>query len=237
MRHFYNMSRAAAASTLLAALTGCGDIGYQVHPGPDNSIGPPSVPQPATPPAPPEPSPPPPAPTLVPPLSTDVVDLTDGRAIGTSHWPDPRTDGSPIGRFTCVFRPPQALAFRAHLSILVNNELQKIPLYLGASRQPPTHCFYAVHTHDASGRIHVTPAAPETFTLGDLFEIWGQPLSNTNVAGFVGMPIEIFVTDAGTTVKVEDYDWASIELRPHREITIGIGTPLTEIPNFIWTDD
>jgi hypothetical protein len=110
-------------------------------------------------------------------------------------------------------------------------------LYLGAHRTPLTHCFYAIHTHDHSGRIHVTPAAPGTFTLGELFQIWGQPLTNTNVAGITGLPIEIFVTDGSTTIKVEDYDWANIELRPHREITIAIGEPLREIPNFDWIDD
>ena len=231
MRHFYNIGCVAAATTILMSLTGCGDIGYV--PGAD---GPPmGVPQPATPPAPPEPPPPPPPPA-VPPLSPTVVDLTDGPAIGTARWPDPQTDGSPIGRFTCVFRPSSELSFHAHLSILVNNELQKVPLYLGASRQPPTHCFYAIHTHDASGRIHVTPAAPDTFTLGELFEIWGQPLSSTNVAGITGLPVEIFVTDDGMTFKVEDTDWAGIELLPHREITIALGEPLREIPNFTWTD-
>ena len=235
MRHFYNIGTLAAASALLASLTGCGDIGYGVNPGADISAAPPSVPAPPTPP----PPPPPPPPPAVPPLSPTVVDLTDGHEVGTRRWPDPRTriDGTPIGRFTCVFNPPQALAFHAHLSILVNNELQAIPLYLGAHRTPLTHCFYAIHTHDHSGRIHVTPAAPGIFTLGELFQIWGQPLTNTNVAGITGLPIEIFVTDNGTTIKVEDYDWANIELRPFREITIGIGTPLTEIPNFTWTED
>jgi hypothetical protein len=232
MRQFYNAGCVAAATAMLVSLMGCGDIGYHVIPGDDASAPPPSVPQPATPPAPPTP---PPAPS-VPPLSPTIDDLTDGHAVGTTRWPDPQTDGSPIGRFTCVFRPPQSLAFRAHLSILVNNEPQKIPLYLGASRQPPTHCFYAIHTHDASGRIHVTPQAPGTFTLGELFEIWGQPLTNTNVAGIEGLPVEVYVTDDGTTVKVEDTDWAAIELKPHREITIELGTPLVEIPNFTWTD-
>jgi len=237
MAHSFNAARAAAVSAALVALTGCGDIGYQVNPGQDISAGtPPATPAPA--PAPPPAPPPAPVPTpSVPPLAPEVIDLTDGHPVGTPRWPDPQTDGSPIGRFNCVINPPQALEFRAHLSILVNNEPQRVPLYLGASRQPPTHCFYAIHTHDASGRIHVTPAAPGTFTLGDLFEIWRQPLSNTNIAGITGLPIEIFVTDDGTTVKVEDYDWSAIELRPHREITIAIGTPLAEVPNFDWIDD
>lgn len=233
MSHFYNMGRTAAATAMLIALTGCGDIGYQIHPGEDMSGPPPSVPEPATP---PEPSPPPAPTPSVPPLSTTIEDLSDGHEVGTRRWGDPQTDGSPIGRFNCVFNPPQALAFRAHLSILVNNELQVIPWYLGASRQPPTHCFYVAHTHDSTGRIHVTPAAPGPVTLGDVFEIWRQPLTSTNVAGITGLPVEVFVTDDGVTVKVEDYDWAAIELKPHREITIALGTPLVEIPNFTWTD-
>lgn len=237
MTHFYNVGRLATATAMLVALTGCGDIGYQINPGGDSIGPPPSVPEPANP---PDPSPPPPSvppSPSVPPLSTTIIDLSDGHEVGTRRWGDPQTDGSPIGgRFNCVFNPPRAYSFRAHLSILVNNELQVIPWYLGASRQPPTHCFYVTHTHDSTGRIHVTPAAPATVTLGDLFEIWGQPLTNTNVAGITGLPVEVFVTDEGVTVKVEDYDWANIELRPHREITIALGTPLIEIPNFTWTD-
>jgi hypothetical protein len=235
MRHFYNAGRLAATSAILVNLSACGDIGYAVNPGGVSSAPPPSIPAPVTAP-PPSPAPPPPPPPATPPLSPTVIDLSDGQAVGTNHWSNPQTDGAPISRFSCVINPPQALAFRAHLSILVNNEPLKIPQYLGASTQPPTHCFYAVHTHDASGRIHVTPAAPGVFTLGDLFEIWGQPLTNSNVAGISGLPVEVYVTDDGTSTQVEDTDWANIQLKPHREITIELGTPLTAIPNFTWTD-
>jgi hypothetical protein len=69
-----------------------------------------------------------------------------------------------------------------------------------------------------------------------LFQIWGQPLTNTNVAGVTGLPVEIFVTDNGTTTKIDDADWANIELKDRREITIALGTSLAEIPNFTWTD-
>jgi hypothetical protein len=244
MSHFSDAARAATATVMLATLTGCGDIGYQTNAAPDSSSPAPSVPAPAATPAPapapvpaPAPAPaPPPPPPATPPLSTTIQDLSDGHSVGSNRWPSPQTDGAPIGRFNCVINPPQSLAFYAHLSILVNNEPQKIPTYLGASRQPPTHCFYAIHTHDSSGKIHVTPAAPGIFTLGELFEIWGQPLTNTNVAGVTGLPVEIYVTDNGTSTKVEDSDWSSIELRDHREITIGLGTPLIEIPNFTWAD-
>jgi hypothetical protein len=235
----YSSAARIATSAMLATLVGCGDIGFVpgVGSAPELVATPPSVDSPAPAPTPaPAPPPPPPLPPAVPPLSTDVQDITDGHAIGNDRWPNPQTDGAPIGRFSCVINPPQSLAFYAHLSILVNNEPQKIPKYLGASAQPPTHCFYAIHTHDSSGKIHVTPAAAGTFTLGELFEIWGQPLTNTNVAGVSGLPVEIYVTDNGVATKVEDTEWRNIELKSHREITIALGTPLAEIPNFTWTD-
>lgn len=242
MGSFSKVASSAMVTAVLVSLTGCGGdgAGPDYEPGrnaPPNPVIPaPPEPPPVDPPAPPEPPPPLPPPPSVPPVSTIEQDITDGRQVGVDHWADPRTDGSPIGGFNCVINPPQPLSFHAHLSILVNNEPLTIPRYLGASRQPPTHCFYAIHTHDESGKIHVTPAAPGTFTLGQLFQIWGQPLTNTNVAGFSGLPVEIFVTDNGIVTRVEEADWSSIELRDHREITIGLGTPVAEIPNFVWGD-
>jgi len=165
-----------------------------------------------------------------------VQDITDGHAIGANRWANPETDGSAIGSFNCTVNPPQTFELHAHLSILMNNEPQKIPLYLGAAPAGVTHCFYTIHTHDDSGKIHVTPTAAGTFTLGQLFQIWGQPLSSSNVAGVSGLPVEVYVTDNGTVTKVEEADWANIELMSHREITIELGTPTTEIPNFTWSD-
>jgi hypothetical protein len=229
MSNFSNVARSAMVTALLAGLTGCGGGGGSDSPPPPSSNPPAPAPVPAPPPAPP-PSP------AVPPVSTTVQDISDGRKIGVDRWPDPRTDGTPRAGFNCVVNPPQTVSYFAHLSIMVNNELQAIPNRLGAAPAGGTHCFYPIHTDDASGRIHVVSATAGTFTLGQLFQIWGQPLSNTNVAGVSGLPVEVFVTDNGTVVKVEEADWANIELRSHREITIELGTPTVEIPNFTWAD-
>lgn len=228
MSNFSNVARSAMITALLVSLTGCGGGGGSDSPQQSNP--PPPAPAPTPPPAPPPASP-------TPPVSSTVQDLTDGHKVGADRWPNPQTDGSPIGEFTCVVNPPQTFELHAHLSILVNNEPQAIPHYLGAAPAGDTHCFYQIHADDSSGRIHVTPAAAgSTYTLGQLFEIWGQPLTNTNVAGIEGLPIEVYVTDNGTVTKVEDTEWSSIELKSHREITIEAGTPLEEIPNFTWTD-
>ena len=47
------------------------------------------------------------------------------------------------------------------------------------------------------------------------------------------MPVSVYVTDNGTVTEAGD-NWQNIELTSHREITIAVGTPITEIPNFTW---
>lgn len=228
MRKLHRGEIAAISVLLATSLAACGGGGSS--PPPASTTPPPAV----TPP--PPPPPPPPAAVVVPPISATVQDITAGPHIGSNRWPNPETTGAAIGDFNCIVNPPQTFELHAHLSILVNNEPQTIPQYLGAAPEANTHCFYTIHTHDASGKIHVTPSAAGTFTLGQLFTIWGQPLTSSNVAGISGLPVEIFVTDNGTVTKVEEADWANIELKSHREITIGLGTTVAEIPNFTWSD-
>ncbi len=38
-------------------------------------------------------------------------------------------------------------------------------------------CLYWVHTHDASGVIHIESPVKSNFTLGQFFDIWGPDLS------------------------------------------------------------
>lgn len=229
MSNFPTVARSAMITALLVGLTGCGGGG-----GSDPQQSNPPPPAPAPTPPPPPPPPPPASPT--PPISSTVQDLSAVDEIGVAHWGDPRTDGSTIAGYTCVVNPPDTVSYYSHVTILVNNEPQRIPNRVGASQTGQTHCFYPIHTDDATGRIHIESATSGTFTLGQLFEIWGQPLTNTNVAGVTGLPVEIFVTDGTTVTQVADTDWSSIELTDRREITIGLGTPVAEIPNYTWTD-
>src|SRR6185503_2404777 len=137
-----NISTVALVSALLVGVAGCGGGGGGSNSPPVG--GNPPAPAPA-----PPPPPPPPAPVVVvPPVSATVQDITDGHAVGTARWSDPQTDGAAIGDFSCILNPPQTFEVYAHLSILVNNEPQRIPPRLGASPQGLTHCFYTIHTHD-----------------------------------------------------------------------------------------
>jgi hypothetical protein len=221
------------ALTAAATLAACGGGGGGSSPPPSSSPPPTTTP----PPPPPAPAPPPPSGgSVLPPLSATVQDITDNHRIGEPHFSDPQTDGAAIGSYTCVVNPPQTYHVHSHLSIIQNNEVFAVPQYIGAAQSGNTHCFYPIHTHDQSGKIHVESTAPGTFTLGNLFEIWQQPLTDSNVLGISGLPIEIFVTDNGTVTKVEAADWKNIELKDHREVTISLGTEVTEIPNVTWND-
>jgi len=136
-----------------------------------------------------------------------------------------------------------------HLSIILNGEDRPLPwnpndpavlaipsdLGIVNAADGTRQCIYSLHTHDNSGMLHVEAPVPGTFTLGQFFDIWGQPLTPTNVAGLVDMPIVVYLTEAdGTTTIVPDH-WQDIELTSHRNITIQVGSPIKEIPNFTWT--
>jgi hypothetical protein len=177
----------------------------------------------------------------VPPLSSTVVDISAGQRIGAIQWENGNTDdgadGTPMNGMECVLNMPDEYHVHTYVAVIVNGDLKAIPQNIGiVSRQPEPRCFYPIHTHDGSGKIHIESSGPGTFTLGHLFDIWGQPLNSTNVAGLTGMPVEVFVADNGVVTKVED-NWDDIELTSKRLINIVVGTPVTELPNVTWSGD
>lgn len=187
----------------------------------------------------PAPPPPAPAPAPIPPLAQTAVDITAGQQIGRVNWSDGHTATGGTGQ-TLDNVPCRAINntfhVHAHLAISLNGELLAIPNFIGTLSSTPTFggCFYEVHNHDRSGRMHIESDVPRSYTLGAFFRIWGQPLSATNVAGITGLPVEIFITDGATTTRYTG-DPAAIELVSRRRITIQIGTPLAELPNVTWT--
>lgn len=183
-----------------------------------------------------------PAPAPVPPLSANATDITGTYAgqVGIDFWGANSNanggKGTPVDDIPCHGRMDQEFHIHTHLAIVLNGQLLTVPAQLG--QVPPTDtagiCYYFIHNHDASGRLHVESATPVNYTLGNWFHIWGQPLSTTNVGGITGLPVVTYVTDNGVTV-VHDGDPSTVELKSHRLITIQIGSQLNELPNFVWT--
>jgi hypothetical protein len=142
--------------------------------------------------------------------------------------------GQPVAGLACGVMV-ETYHVHSHVSIVLNGTPLAFPDEIGFVELSPTSsCYYNIHTHDMSGKIHVEGPAPATFTLGQLFAIWGQPLERNNIAGLMGMPVVVYVTDDGEVTE-HTGELADIELTSHRLITIQVGTPLTEIPNFTWS--
>jgi hypothetical protein len=119
----------------------------------------------------------------------------------------------------------------AHLTLIADGTQRAIPLSIGVNNPFIVQnfvvaggCFYWLHTHDATGIIHVEAPVTTTFNLGQLFAIWGQPLSRTNVGGFSGT-----VTAFVDSTKYDD-DLGAIDFQAHRQITLIVGTVPDTIP-------
>jgi hypothetical protein len=182
-----------------------------------------------------------PAPTRKP------IQLHDLQAVGKPIGfpvPDPKKgilsdtkaggQGQPVDGIPCQATEAVQLHIHAHLSIFSNGQQVQVPPFIGIepTNTYPGECLYWIHTHDASGIIHVEAgamSAPEggPFTLGNLFDIWGQPLTRTQVGPFKG-DVSAFVNQ-----QPYDGDLAKIPLRAHQRITLEVGKPVVPPPNYL----
>ena len=227
------LSKEWLVALLAASLAACGGGGSDNNPPPSGTQPPPSQP------APPPPAPPPPPSSPAPPLTSTVTDVSDGARIGKRQWDPGNTaagaTGGPVEGMECSLNLPDGYDVHSWVGVYLNGELLAMPLHAGVVPMDPSRCFYPIHTDDESGRVHVKFSSNDGYDLGEFFELWGQPLEPTNVAGLTGMPVEVFVADNGTVTKVESDDWDDIELTSKKTIHIVVGTPVTELLNVTWT--
>ncbi|MBI3334226.1 hypothetical protein HYZ97_01960 [Candidatus Pacearchaeota archaeon] len=67
-----------------------------------------------------------------------------------------------------------ALHIHADLEILIDGQKQLIPANIGTGKD----FMRPLHTHDASGQIHIEGACARGFRLTEFFEVWGETLTN-----------------------------------------------------------
>jgi len=172
--------------------------------------------------------------------SAKPIVLADGEALGKAHFRifdfPGGGRGNPVDGITCASMEGQGLHVHTHLALFYNGKQIQIPRYIGFApdpKSPGTPCLYWIHTHDASGIIHVE--APDIqspqggpYTLGMFFDVWGQPLSRDGVAGLKG-PVTAYVNGAPY-----DGDLRTIPLMSHQQITLEVGTPAVPPPNYLF---
>lgn len=174
-------------------------------------------------------------PTPGPNATSKPIQLADGGAIGKPAFPMGNSsdggNGSPVDGILCEPTERVTLHIHAHLALFDHGVQIQIPAGIGAAAA--TQCLYWTHTHDASGIIHVeapdyTSPAGGPFTLGMLFDVWGEPLTRTQVARYKG-PVTAYVNGA-----LYDGDLRAIPLAAHQQITLEVGKPLVPPPNYVF---
>lgn len=165
------------------------------------------------------------------------VPLVDGTSIGKKMFASGKQGadtpsgghGQPVDGVQCAGMEYATLHVHPHLAIFYNGTQVRIPRLIGGTPTASGGCLYWIHTHDETGIIHIespvlAPEGASGFTLGMLFDIWGEPLDRNNVAGLKG-PVTAFVNG-------EKYDGElrMIELKAHNQITLEVGTPVVPPP-------
>ena len=124
----------------------------------------------------------------------------------------------------------------AHIAVYVNGKARLIPEGVGitpARQEVSTSegpyvasgtCYYWLNTHTNDGIIHVGAPAQQTYTLGQFFDIWGQPLTATQVGPATGSLI-VYVNGQRYTG-----DPRAIPLAAHALIQLDVGTDFAPQP-------
>ncbi|HKW44874.1 MAG TPA: hypothetical protein VJN22_04395 [Candidatus Eremiobacteraceae bacterium] len=170
--------------------------------------------------------------------AADPIQLVPGTTVGQDVFPEGDTQtggqGQQVDGINCRKALNSTFHHHVHLSLFVNGVQYAIPRGTGIKNPGKGNfiyhgdCFYFLHTHDATGIIHMEPPKAMTFGLHQYFDEWGMQLSTTNVAGYQGA-VTVFVN--GTQ---ENVDPNTIKFNPFDQITLEVGTPVVTPPVYIF---
>jgi hypothetical protein len=133
----------------------------------------------------------------------------------------------------CEKNEPVVFHIHTHLTVFVDGKprlvpagigiwpaLQKQSGKLGQFVLTEGECLSWLVTRFADGIIHIEAPVKRSFTLGEFFDVWGQPLG-PNVAGSAHGPVTAIVNGRVWTKSPRD-----IPLREHTQIQLEVGRPL-----------
>jgi hypothetical protein len=106
-----------------------------------------------------------------------------------------------------------------HLDLFVDGREVPVPAGIGID---PAVGYAPLHTHDASGVIHVESPTARTYTLGDFFAVWGVRLTPGCLGGYCaggGRQLRVYVDG-----RAYPGDPTTLVLAAHQELVVAFGT-------------
>lgn len=156
---------------------------------------------------------------------------------------NPAVNGQTVDGIGCNRAEQLAYHHHVHLAVFVNGQGRSVPLAVGIMPQvglaqdssgnlfarSSTHCFYWLHVHAQDGIVHIESPSVGTFTLGQVFDVWGQPLTATQVGAAQG-PVT-------ASINGQAYygDPRAIPLNERDQIVLNVGGPTVSPPPIDWT--
>jgi hypothetical protein len=128
--------------------------------------------------------------------------------------------------------PGSAMHIHSLLDIYVHGQKTPVPANIGIERGGLGQVLSPLHTHDATGIVHIESARPQKFDLGQFFDVWGVRLSSSCLGGYCAGGqdrLQAFVDGKPWTQPIKD-----IPLEDHEVIVVAFGTN-AELPKPIPT--
>jgi hypothetical protein len=141
----------------------------------------------------------------------------------------------------CLSTEQVVFHIHVHLTVFDRGHLRTIPYGIGIQAPQALHtpagifvgaggCFFWLHTHAADGIIHIESPVMRTYTLGNFFDVWGQPLGPSRVGPAVGPVTALY------NGRLFAGDPRQIPLTAHAQIQLEVGRPLVAPVTITFSD-
>jgi hypothetical protein len=149
-------------------------------------------------------------------------------------------NGQTIDGVPCGSTEMLQVHYHAMVEIYVDGQKQQVPAGVGIvepdgqgsgphlASNGSQACLYWLHTHQATGMVHVESPNHDTYTLGNLFDIWGQPISST---AFMNFPVDsshklvIDLFDANGKMTAYTGDPRNVPFADHETVVVLYNSP------------
>jgi hypothetical protein len=161
--------------------------------------------------------------------------------------------GQTIDGMPCATTMPNTYHVHAFVGIIINGRQLALPdgtgmdnpggdgTYSGIPNWTEyATCYYYMHTHDASGVVHIespqsVPLTSTIYNLGNYFDVWGRPLSSTQIGPYTGTVVAYVANVPLRTAQIVTSDYTQYTGDPrtialYSHTTIWLETGPTYVP-------